>query len=96
MIFEYLIAFCLGSLGGILFSWALRWSFRRRLYSLEVDVADLQERHLRSVRKAASKERWDQDDLLDEKIVGALAVKPKSERWTKWPSSAPSENSSGT
>jgi len=94
MIVEFFIAFCGGFLGGILGYYAFSWMTRRLLYNLSVDVADLQERHLRAVRKAASKERWENESELDEKIVGALQSTQQPKGWTKWPSSGRSENSS--
>lgn len=90
----FLTAFGAGFLGGVAGYYAFSWMTRRLLWNLSVDVADLQERHLRSVRKAAAKERWDTDEQLDEKIVGALQPAPKTKGWTKWPSSARSESSS--
>lgn len=96
MILELLYAIGAGFLGGVLGYYAFSWMTRRLLYNLSVDVADLQERHLRAVRKAAAKERWDIDENVDANIAKALADTPKSKGWTKWPSSARSENSSET
>lgn len=94
MILEFFISFAGGIAGGITGYYAFSWMSRRLLYNLSVDVADLQERHLRSVRKAAAKERWDERDEIDEKLLGALKGNTQPKGWTKWPSSGRSENSS--
>jgi len=93
MIEAFLTAFGAGVAGGALVSFLFTWNLRRNLYHMNVDVADLQERHLRSVRKAAANERWKVDDELDEKIVGALSSTSQPKGWKKWPSSDRSENS---
>jgi len=87
--FSILFAF-LVSLGTTI---AACWVFTRtvltRIYTLECDVADLQERHLRTVRKAAADKRWSGEEAIDESLNAALtetqAAKPKG--WTKWGSS---------
>jgi len=93
MILEFLTMAGFGFLGGVIGFYLFFWSLRRSLYSLSVDVATLQDQHLRSVRRSAAKERWDERDELDEKIVGALKQPEQKKGWTKWPSSGPSVNS---
>ena len=94
MIVELFFAFVSGFFGGILGYYAFSWMTYRELWNLKVDVADLQERHLRAMRKAAAKERWDTQDEIDEKIVGALQSQPTKKGWTKWPSLGRSASSS--
>jgi len=93
MIVASLIAFSAGFLGGILGYYLFSWMTRRLLYQLSVDVADLQDRHLRSVRKAAAKERWDEDDQIDMKLEGLIHPTAKPKGWTKWGSSRESKSS---
>jgi len=93
MIFDFLISSGFGLLGGVAGFYLFFWNVRRSLYGLSVDVATLQEQHLRSVRRSAARERWDEKDEIDEKLLGALTKPAAKKGWTKWPSSAPSENS---
>jgi len=87
-----------GSLAGILsaslFTFLFSSRIRSRLYGCECDLADLQDRHLRTVRREAAKERWDHEGLSDEQLKLALGEPAKKKGWTKWPSSGASENSS--
>lgn len=88
MIFDLILAFCLGSVGAAGYLFVFGRLLSTRLFSLESDVADLQERHLRTVRKQAAKERWAGEESTDEKIL-ALAVEPESQavskkEWKKW------------
>ena len=77
----------------LLVSLVAAWVFTRtilaRVYSLECDVADLQDRHLRVVRKAAADKRWSGEDAIDQSLSDAVAevqtAKPKG--WAKWGSS---------
>ena len=89
MFLEFLLVILAGGVASALFAWVFSTEIRSRLYSLECDLADLQERHLRSVRKASVITRWDKDEGLDEKIaaLAPTAAEPKKEGWTKWASS---------
>jgi hypothetical protein len=89
-----LTAIPFGAVAGGLVAWALIGTVRKRTYSLEVDVADLQDRHLRQVRKAAAEKRWESEETIEDKIA-ALAVEPSPKKagWKKWASK--SENSLG-
>lgn len=91
MILTILAASSAGLLSAWIFLFVFSSRIRSRLYSCECDLADLQDRHLRTVRRDAAKGRWDKEDELDLKIEAAI---PKKKGWTKWPSSAQSENSS--
>lgn len=94
MIEALLYAFASGLVGGLIVNYLFLWWFRRSLYHLSVDVADLQERHLRAVRKAAAKERWEDQDEIDAKIAEAVTKQEQPKGWTKWPSLGRSANSS--
>lgn len=84
---ELLLIFGLAIIGGGIGSFLSLWSIRRRTYSLECDVSDLQQRHLSAVRKAASRSRWDKDEALELAVETAVPEQPKKEGWTKWGSS---------
>lgn len=86
MFIELFLVILAGVLSAAVFAWVFSTEFRSRLYSLECDLADLQERHLRSVRKASITSRWDKEAELDEKIAGLTvnAAAAKKEGWTKW------------
>lgn len=77
------------SVVAVVLSWVFSRTIRTRIYSLECDVADLQDRHLRSVRKAGAIKRWDGEELLDGRIeeLTTKAEVPKQKRWPKWGSS---------
>jgi hypothetical protein len=93
MLIEIGVAFLVSLVTSALVALAFTRWYRGDLYSLRVDVADLQERHLRAVRKAASLTRWNAEDDLEEKLEKLLpGEKPKTNRWQKWASK--SENSS--
>lgn len=83
-----------GLLSAALFSLLFTSRIRSRLFNCECDLADLQDRHLRTVRRDAAKSRWDEEGLTDEQLKLAMTDTPKKKGWTKWPSSAASENSS--
>ena len=79
------------SSGGL--CWAFTWYSRQRLYSLECDMADLQDRQLRSVRKAAANKRWDGEEEFDSKLTSLLQSTPEpAKRWKKWDSSRSSSS----
>ena len=89
MYLELLLVFLTGGGAAGIFSYVFSTETRTRLYALECDLADLQERHLKMVRKNSINSRWDKEADVDEKIE-ALAVPadaPKKEGWTKWGSS---------
>lgn len=88
MIFDLLFAFLSGSLGAALSVFLLSSRTSSRLYSLECDLADLQERHLTAVRRAAVNKRWQSDDQLDLAVEQAVnaAVAPEKGKWKKWAS----------
>lgn len=93
MLWSILAGSLAGLLSATLFSLLFSSRIRFRLYSCECDLADLQDRHLRTVRREAAKERWDQDALTDEQLKLAVGDPPKKKGWTKWPSSDRSESS---
>jgi len=76
-----------GLVSATLFSYLFSRTILSRLYSCECDLADLQDRHLRTVRRAAAKDRWDAEDGVDEAIQANLGNLPKPKGWTKWGSS---------
>ena len=94
MYLELFLVFLVGGASAIIFSYVFHNDNRARLYALECDLADLQERHLKMVRKQSINSRWDKEAELDDKI-GELAVspeQPKREGWTKWGSSKSSNS----
>jgi len=88
------IAFGVSLIVAAIFSYAFTRLIRSRLYSLEVDVADLQDRYLRSIRKAAANKRWDGEEELDSKIAEAVLtpVAPAKKGWRKWGSRSESSS----
>lgn len=80
------VAFGVSLLVAVAASWVFTRTVLARIYSLECDVADLQDRHLRTVRKAAADKRWSGEEELDEKIANALQPTETSKKkgWTKW------------
>lgn len=93
MIWSILIASGAGFLTAAIFSAVFTWRLSSRLYHVECDLAGLMDQHLRTVRRAAAKERWDGQDELDLKIEETAKSLPKKKEWTKWPSSDQSVNS---
>lgn len=95
MFYELISAFIFGIMGAALYEYLAPTTLRTRLYSLEIDLAALQDSHLRSVRRAAIKSRWDKDGELDEQLEQIMSSQPqpKTKGWTKWGSK--SANSSG-
>lgn len=92
-----MISMALAITASVIVSLSVSWAFTRflhsEIYSLKVDMADIQDRHLRSVRRAAANSRWSEQDELEDKLGSLLPVKqPKVKRWEKWGSR--SENSS--
>lgn len=94
-----LLSIAAGFLAGIVSSVLFKFVFFKidssRLYSLECDVADLQDRHLRSVRKAGALKRWDEAEDVDAKIEeltlkGAAKTEPEKGRMKKWLSTSES------
>lgn len=92
MFLELIVSTLVGSISAILFSYLFFWKERARLYSLEEQVALLEQRHLSSVRRQAINKRWDEDESLDNAVELAMgkATVPEKRKWTKWAS----ENSS--
>lgn len=94
MFIELSLSVAVGAASAAVFAWVFSTEIRSRLYSLECDLADLQERHLRSVRKASILSRWDKEADVDEKISALVPQREtlKTKGWTKWASK--SQNSS--
>lgn len=77
----------LGSiLGGMTIALGATWRIRRRLYQVELDLADLQARLLQRYKKEAARARWDEEGAMDAALEAVAPSRPK--RWTKWPGSA--------
>ena len=87
MVVELALAFLAGLAGGGLFFFTSSKLICQRIYSLEVDFADLQDRHLRSVRKQAATARWDKDDALQTTISQNASPEAEKKGWNKWGSS---------
>lgn len=74
-----LISLAAGVCGALLNSWGLR----RKVYRLELDVADLQNKLLTTVKQNAAGARWDKKKLLEEaqellKPMAAAQTHPKN------------------
>ena len=94
MYLELFLAFLTAGASAGIFAWVFSTEIRARLYALECDLADLQERHLKMVRKNSVNSRWDNEALVEERIsaLAPTSEPVKKKGWTKWPSR--SENSS--
>jgi pyrroline-5-carboxylate reductase len=97
MFLSIAIAFAVSGCSAALFSFLFSKLVHARLYSLECDVADLQDRHLRAVRKAGAVKRWDEEEELDEKIKEVVSKQgtqpvPLRGRMKKWVSTSESSS----
>jgi hypothetical protein len=98
MFLDLILSFFVSLFSALGFSFLFNRLVLTRLFSLEDQVAVLEERHLSAVRRASIKNRWDQQDLMDTNIekLASEALNPKPERWKKWGSkSASSSDESG-
>lgn len=94
MFLELVLPSLAGVLSAILFAYLFFWKERARLYSLEEQVALLEQRHLSAVRRQAINKRWDEDESLDNAVELALgkATVPEKRKWKKWDSENSSRN----
>lgn len=93
MMWSIVAALSAGIGSAVLFSFLFNRRILSRLWNCECEIADIMDRHLRTVRREAAKERWDKETQLDLALDQAIAKPAPKKGWTKWPSSAPSESS---
>ena len=94
MFYDLFLAFLIGGLSGLMFSFLSYRTILTRLWSLEEQIDVLSERHLSAVRRGSINKRWQADDDLDLKIeqTAAQAVSTKPKGWTKWGSKSASSS----
>lgn len=95
MIAEYLPAF-VSFIAGLAGFFTGKYALARRVLQLELRQDDLEERHISTARRAASRARWDSDEQLDMKLGEALnggePAAAKKKGWSKWGSSKSSSS----
>lgn len=62
---------------------AISWGLRRRVYNLECDIADLQDRLLSEIKKRAGRETG-KSKKEDDDLLASLVAKPQQPKFDAW------------
>jgi cell division protein FtsL len=86
-VFDVFVVICISAISSILISIVHNWSTARLLYSLQCDVADLQDKILVEIKKRASltfRERKKDDEMLERIVEEAKNASPAREPLPWW------------